>query len=166
MIQGTEIRQQLRNKTLENTLVDAIKTVGNRIFPDDLAIIDMIALQQIVDAWRSTHAQTYGNVLPNTGLISEGISDGGGIAPVDNQVMDIVAIDMANAGGAPLEVTISIGDVAVIMTAIPPNGGVTSSELGSIFPLTLSKGLSLKFTVNTGTESDFSARVAHQSKCL
>jgi len=166
MIQGTEIRQQLRNKTLENTLVDAIKTVGNRIFPDDLAIIDMIALQQIVDAWRSTHAQTYGNVLPNTGVITEGIADGGGVAPVDNQVMDVVAIDMANAGGNPLEVTVSIGDLAVFSTSIPPNGGVTSSELGSLFPLTLSKGLSVKFTVTNGTVSDFSARVAHQSKCL
>lgn len=120
MIQGTEIRQQLRNKSLENTFVDAIKTVGNRIFPDDLAIIDMIALQQIVDAWRSTHAQTYGNVLPNTGSITEGIADGGGVAPVDNQVMDIVGISLANSGGAPVEVSVGIGDLPVVNTAIPP----------------------------------------------
>lgn len=161
-MRGTEIRQQLRNQSLENLQVSSINTVGDRIFPDDMAILDMEALQQIVQAWRSTHAIAYGQVMPNTGVIAEGIADGGGVAPGNNEVMDIVAIDCANAGGAPIEFTLSIGDLAIISSAIPPNGGVTSSDLGSIFPITLSKGLSVKFTVNTGTASDFSAKVAYQ----
>jgi len=161
-MRGTEIRQQLRNQSLEDLQVSSINTVGDRIFPDDMAILDMEALQQIVQAWRSTHSVNYGQVMPNTGVIAEGIADGGGVAPGDNEVMDVVAIDCANSGGAPIEFTLSIGDLAVFSGAIPPNGGITSSELGTLFPLTLAKGLSVKLTVTNGTASDFSAKVAYQ----
>ena len=158
---GTEIRQQLRNQSFENLLTTSLNTVGDRIFPDDLAILDMEALTQIVDTWRSTHVPTYGQVLPNSGVIAEGINDGSGISPADNEVIDVVAISLANAGGAPVEVSVRIGDLPIINIAVPPNG-VTSSELGAIFPLTLSKSLSLKFVVTSGTSADFSAKVAYQ----
>ena len=69
-MRGTEIRQQLRNQSLENLLIASINTVGDRIFPDDMAVLDMEALSQIVTAWRSTHAVAYGQVLPNTGAIA------------------------------------------------------------------------------------------------
>ena len=78
----------------------------------------------------------------------------------------IVAVDCANAGGNPIEFTMSIGDLAIINTALPPNGGIASSDLGAIFPLTLSKGLSLKFTVTSGASEDFSAKVAVQYRCV
>lgn len=158
---STEIRQQLRNQSLNDLLTTTIKTVGARIFPDDLAVIDLDALNQVVNSWQSTHVQTYGNVLPNSGAIAEGIDDGGGVSPNDNEVMDVVAISMANSGGAPVTVDVKIGDLVVIGIAVPPTG-TTSSELGAIFPITLSKGLSLKFTVTSGTAGDFSAKVAYQ----
>lgn len=161
---STEIRQQLRNQTLGDTITTTINTVGARIFPDDLAVLDLNALNQIVKSWQSTHVQTYGNVLPNTGAISEGIADGGGVGPNDNEVLDIVAISMANGGGAPVTVDIRIGDLVIIGIAVPPTG-TTSSELGAIFPITLSKGLALKFVVTSGTAGDFSAKVAYEYRC-
>ena len=162
---STEIRQQLRNNTLGDTLATTINTVGGRVFPDDLAVIDLNALNQIVNSWQSTHVQTYGEVLPNSGSIAEGIASGGGIAPNDNEVMDIVAISCANAGGAPIEFTLGIGDLIVFAGSIPPNSTLASSELGALFPITLSKGLSIKLTVTTGTTSDFSAKVAYEYRC-
>lgn len=162
---GTEIRQQLRNQSLENLLVSSINTVGDRIFPDDMAVIDMEALSQIVDAWRSTHSVNYGQVLPNTGTIAEGVTDGSGIEPLDNQVIDIVAISLANSGGAPIEVSVRIGDLVLTATAVPPTG-TSSNELGAIFPITLSKGLALKFVVTSGTSSDFSAKVAYSYRSV
>lgn len=161
---STEIRQQLRNQTLGDTITTTINTVGARIFPDDLAVLDLNALNQIVKSWQSTHVQTYGNVLPNTGAIAEGIADGGGVGPNDNEVLDIVAISMANGGGAPVTVDIRIGDLVIIGIAVPPTG-TTSSELGAIFPITLSKGLALKFVVTSGTAGDFSAKVAYEYRC-
>ena len=165
---GTEIRQQLRNQSLENLLITSINTVGGRIFPDDLAVIDMDALTQIVNTWQNTHVATYGQVLPNSGVLLEGIADGGGLAAGDNEVIDVQAISLANSGGAPIEVTISFGDLPLVAVAIPP-AGQTSAELavaGLSFPITMSKGLSLKFVVTSGTAADFSAKVAYQFRSV
>ena len=131
-MRGTEIRQQLRNQSLENLLTSTINTVGDRIFPDDLAVIDMEALNQIVRSWRSTHSINYGQVLPNTGA-EVTREDGQGIGANNNEVIEIVAVSLANAGGAPVEVQISIGDTILVKTAVAPTG-TTSTELGSIFP--------------------------------
>lgn len=161
----TEIRQQLRNQSLEDLLSTSIKTVGGRIFPDDLAVIDMDALNQIVSTWRSTHVPTYGQVLPNSGVIAEGIQDGGGIAPSDNEVIEIAAVALANTGATDaIEVQMSIGDLPLGLFPVPPLETATLAQNG-IFPLTLSKGLSLKFNVVTGTGSDFEGSAAYQFRC-
>jgi hypothetical protein len=164
-MRGTEIRQQLRNQSLEDLQVSSINTVGDRIFPDDMAILDMEALQQIVQAWRSTHSVNYGQVLPNTGAIVEGIADGGGVAPGDNEVLDIVAASISNGGVAPVDVEIKLGDLVLMTANIPPAETVASNDLG-LFPITLSKTLALKFSVTSGTPSDFSAKVAYQYRSI
>ena len=164
-MRGTEIRQQLRNQSLENLLTSTLNTVGDRIFPDDLAVLDLEALNQIVNSWRSTHVQTYGNVLPNTGVIAEGIEDGQGVSVGDNEVLDIVAVSLGNAGGAPINIELRLGDLPLFAGAIPPTG-TTSAELGTLFPMTLSKGLALKFVVTGGTSADFSAKVAYEYRSI
>ena len=165
MFKGTEIRQQLRNQKLEDLLPSSLNTVGDRIFPDDMAILDMEALTQIVQAWRSTHAISYGQVIPNSGVITEGIADGGGLEPLDNQVIDVVGASCANAGAAPIEITVSLGTLILKAGAVPPGGTLTSDEIG-VFPLTLSKGLALKFDVTSGTAADFSAKVGYSYRSL
>ena len=166
MLKGTEIRQQLRNQSLEDLLTSTINIVGKRIFPDDMAVIDMLAYQQIIDSWRATHVQTYGNVLPNTGVILEGIADGSGYEPSNNEVIDLTAVSVANSGAAPIEFQIRIGDLPLVTSAIPPGESVASSEFGAIFPITLSKGLALKFVVVVGSSGDFSAKIAYTSRCI
>jgi len=165
-MRGTEIRQQLRNQTLESLLVTQTNQVGDRIFPDDMAVLDMEALQQIVSAWRATHTATFGQVLPNTGVIREGIEDGQGIAVADNEVLEVVALSAANAGGAPVTISIRIGDVILINSIVDPINGLTSADLGALLPITLSKGLSLKFVVTVGTAADFKAKVAYQYRSI
>ena len=165
-MRGTEIRQQLRNQSLENLLTSTINTVGDRIFPDDLAVLDLEALNQIVNSWRSTHAITYGQVLPNTGSIAEGIEDGQGISVGDNEVLEVVAISAANAGVAPVTISIRIGDLVLFNGVVDPANGLSSADLGTVLPMTLSKGLALKFVVTGGTASDFSAKVAYQYRAI
>lgn len=156
----SEIRQQLRNQSLEELITTTITTVGNRVFPDAMAALDLEDLISITSAWQKTHVATYGNVKPNSGVLAEGIADGGGLEPANNQVIDVIAISLANAGAGPVEVSVRIGDLPIVNTAVAPNG-VTSSELGAIFPLTLSKGNALKFVVTSGTSADFSAKIAY-----
>lgn len=163
---STEIRQQLRNQSLSDLLSSTIRTVGGRVFPDDLARIDLDALNQIVDSWRSTHVQTYGNVLPNSGAFELGVVDGGGIAPENNEVLEIVAISASNTGLGPIDYTVSIGDVALVTSNVAPTSVQTMSEiLGGLNPIVLSNGLSLKFTVTNGTAEDFTATIAYQYRC-
>ncbi len=166
MINGTEIRQQLRNQSLEDLQTSTINTVGDRIFPDDLAVIDMQALNQIVRTWRSTHSINFGQVLPNTGAIAEGIADGGGVSVEDNEVLEIVGVSCANGGGAPITISIRLGDLVLINGVVDPTNGLTSSDLGSLLPMTLSKGLALKFVVTSGTAGDFSAKFAYQYRTI
>ncbi len=166
MINGTEIRQQLRNQSHEDLQTSTINTVGDRIFPDDLAVIDMQALNQIVRTWRSTHSINFGQVLPNTGAIAEGIADGGGVSVEDNEVLEIVGVSCANGGGAPITISIRLGDLVLINGVVDPTNGLTSSDLGSLLPMTLSKGLALKFVVTSGTAGDFSAKVAYQYRTI
>ena len=159
-MRGTEIRQQLRNQTLQDLLTTTIKTVGDRIFPDDMAVLDLEALNQIVNSWRSTHAASYAQVLPNSGAIAEGIEDGQGISAGDNQVIEILGISLANAGGVPIDISIQLGDLILLAGVVPPTG-TSASELSSILPMTLTKGVDLKFVVTGGTGSDFTAKVAY-----
>jgi hypothetical protein len=165
-MRGTEIRQQLRNQSLESLLITQTNQVGDRIFPDDMAVLDMEALEQIVSAWRATHTATFGQVLPNTGAISEGIEDGQGVSVGDNEVLEIVAISAENGGAAPINISIRIGDVVLLNGIVDPVNGLTTNDLGSILPITLSKGLALKFVVTGGTGSDFSAKVAYQYRSI
>ena len=165
-MRGTEIRQQLRNESLENLLTSTLNTVGDRIFPDDMAVLDLEALNQIVNSWRSTHAQTYGQVLPNTGAIAEGIADGGGVSVSDNEVLDIIAISAANGGAAPITVSIRIGDLVLVNAVVDPTAGLSSNDVAALLPMTLSKGLALKFVVTSGTAGDFSAKVAYQYRSI
>lgn len=164
-MRGTEIRQQLRNQSLKNLLTSTINTVGERIFPDDLAVLDLEALNQVVNSWRSTHVPTYGNVIPNTGAVLEGVVAGSGISASDNEVLEIVAVSMANSGGAPIECNLQLGDLILQSIAIAPTG-TTTSELGNLFPMTLSEGITFKFVVTSGSSGDFSAKIAYQYRSI
>jgi hypothetical protein len=165
-MRGTEIRQQLRNQSLENLLTSTIKTVGQRIFPDDMAVLDLEALNQIVNSWRSTHSVNYGQVLPNTGAMTGGLESGDGITAGDNEVMEILGISCDNAGGVPIEVKIQLNDLVLINAVVDPINGLTTNDLGSLLPMTISKGLTLKFVVTSGTSSDFSAKVAYAYRSI
>ena len=88
------------------------------------------------------------------------------VSVADNEVLEIVGISCANAGGAPITISIRLGDLVLINGVVDPTNGLTSSDLGSLLPMTLSKGLSLKFVVTSGTSGDFSAKVAYQYRSV
>ena len=165
-MRGTEIRQQLRNQSLESLLITQTNQVGDRIYPDDLAILDMEALEQIVSAWRATHTATFGQVLPNTGAIAEGIEDGQGVSANDNEVIEIVGISASNSGGVPIQLRLQLGDLILANVVVDPINGLTTNDISGLFPMTLSKGITLKFVVTSGTSSDFSAKVAYQYRSI
>ena len=161
MAEYNRVRDNLKTLSFGEVLASQVTEASKVIRLSLEAIPDAIDLNAIQEAWRSVHVPTYGNTIPNTGVQVEGLSDGDGIEPGDNEVFAILAIALGNTGGAPIEVSVQIGDLPLINTAVPPGGTATSSELGAIFPLMLSKGNALKFQVTSGTGSDLDAVVQY-----
>lgn len=158
----SEIRNQLKSQSLNQVLPSAFKQVGGVVYPDSSAVINLNDLFQIVNSYRAVHAPSYGSSIPNTGATAEGIEDGGGLEPSDNEAFNILAIEATNGGGlAPIEVTITIGDVLLYAGAIAPNQTIGLGDLPAIFPFVVVKGNALKFVVTSGTATDLSAKVAY-----
>jgi hypothetical protein len=160
------VRDNLKTLTAETVISTQILDASKPIFLSLEAIPDQKSANAIVQFWQSVHAPTYGNTIPNTGVQQEGLSDGDGIEPADNEVIAILAVALANTGGAPIEVSVKLGDLPLITTAVAPGGTTTSSELGAIFPINLSKGNALKFEVVTGTGSDLNAIVQYNKNAF
>lgn len=163
--ESTEIRQQLRNQTLDGLLTTTIGTVGGRIFPDDLAVLDLDALNQIVKSWQSTHVPTYGQVLPNTGENDSDIVDGYAIGANDNEVIEIIACHLVNGGASdPITVQIGIGAAIAKYVTIDPDGIATSADIG-LFPLVLSNVNTLQIDVVEGDGGDLVGKISYQYRC-
>jgi len=77
-----------------------------------------------------------------------------------------VAISCANSGGVPINISIRLGDLILINGIVDNINGLTSSDLGTLLPMTITKGIALKFVVTGGTASDFSAKVAYQYRSI
>lgn len=161
MTEYNRVRDNLKTLTIDAVSTTQIFDASKVIFLSKEAIPDANTLVDVSEFYRGVHAITYGNTIPNTGVQVEGLSDGDGIEPGLNEVYAILAVSLANGGGAPIEVAVKLGDVVLIQTAVAPSVTTTSSELGAIFPIMLSKGNALKFSVVTGTGSDLSAKVQY-----
>lgn len=161
MAEYKRVRDNLKTLNFQEVLTSQITEASKVLRLSLEAIPDALDLNAIGEAWRSVHALAYGNTLPNTGVQVEGLTNGDGIEPGDNEVFQVLAIALGNTGGAPIEVSVNIGDLPLIVTAVPPGGTVTSSELGALFPIALSKGNALKFQVVTGTGTDLDAIVQY-----
>ena len=101
---SSEIANQLKSQSLGDVLASTFNTVGGRVFPDLLASQSLADLVKVVDSYRATHAPLYGNPLPNTGTAYTAVGEGSEaivdlIAPSDNEVVNVNAMSLKNAGG-------------------------------------------------------------------
>jgi len=155
------VRDNLKTLDFSEVLASQITEASKVIRLSLEAIPDALDLNNIIDAWRSVHAPTYGNTIPNTGVQVEGLTDGDGLEPGDNEVFQVQAVGLGNQGADTIEVMLSIGDAPLVKTPVDPGTDVTTTELGAFFPIMLSKGNALKFTVTQGTGSDLDAVVSY-----
>lgn len=161
MTEYNRVRDNLKTLTVDEVSTTQIFDASKVIFLSKEAVEDAKTLDDIATFYRGVHAITYGNTIPNTGVQVEGLTDGDGIEPSLNEVISILGVALGNNGGSPIEVAVKLGDLPLIVTAVAPGGTTTSSELGAIFPIHLSKGNALKFEVVTGTGTDLNAIVQY-----
>jgi hypothetical protein len=161
MAEYNRVRDNLKTLSASEVLASQITAASKVIRLSLEAIPDQLSANNIVEFYRSVHAPIYGATIPDTGLTASGIENGQGLEPGNNECFQVLAIQVTNGGGAPLEVSVTIGDVKFYAAAIPPNTTIGVGDLPAIFPFILSKGNALKFTVTSGTASDLVASVAY-----
>jgi len=106
----SEIRNQLKSQSLSNVEPRSLLQVGGAIFPDDAAVPDMLAFQQIVKAFQSVHSPNYGQPIAGTNAVAQGTNQGTLLqATNDNQVFRIDSIFLNNSGGSDLTVAVRLG---------------------------------------------------------
>jgi len=157
----TKVREQLRNQSIGTVDPSSFLQVGSSVFPDVAAKIDLDALIQIVGAYATTHAPTYGQAIPNTGFQTVGIENGVAVEASANEVLQIQGVNVTNGGGAaPIEVKMSLGDVIIWNGVVAPNVTSGTQDIIPSRTLQIVKGSALTFTVTSGTASDMNASIA------
>ena len=164
----SELGNQLNSQDLDTVLASTFKTVGGRVFPDlrsETGLLDFIA---VVNAWRATHAQAYGGVIPDTGT-AYSVSTSSTDSPVDlvaasnNEVVVVNAISVTNAGGAaPIAYKLELGNtILAIGDAVPSQ----STPVALQYAISVSKGQTLTITATSGTASDLTAHASGVKSC-
>ena len=156
----SEVANQLKSQTLDDVIASAFATVGGRVFPDLNASVDILDLVKIVDSWRATHAQTYGNPIPDTGTsysISPSSTDTPVelVAPANNEVIHINGVSLRNGGAGLVGYQLRLGDVLLSVGQVPP--GEDQAVADFYQQLILSKGQALTITATSGTATDLTA---------
>lgn len=164
----SEIANQLKSQTLGDVIAPAFETVGSRVFPDLNSTTDILDLIKIVDSWRATHVQTYGNVLPNSG---QGVAFDGTqdliLSANDNEVVKITGISFENTGLSNIEYNLLFGDGANFAALIYTNA-IASGETQIVQDLVstiVSKGYDLRLQVTSGGASDLIGNISYCYTC-
>jgi len=158
-----EIVNQLKSQSLDDVLASAFKQVGGAVFPDARALASLGELIHIVEAWRATHAISYGSPIPNEGttyIASPAVVDTPTdlVAPSTTESVLVTAISTVNSGGAPVIGTITLGD-GVLLTTFAANPGA-SDPVALPYPLWVTKGAVLSATVTSGTPGDVTVKAS------
>lgn len=159
----TTIRDQLRNQNLGTVDPASFSEVGSRVFPDRGAIPDANALINIVEAWRATHAVAYGGPIGGSDVVTTHVMQTDAVeavlTPQNRQVAQIIAVQVANGGGAPMEADLYVGGVLVGVQRITINPG---EENGFALTTSVLAGADtpLQVKIPSGTVSDATAKVA------
>ena len=156
----SEVANQLKSQTLDEVISTSFNTVGGRVFPDLNSSLDILDLVKIVDSWRATHAQTYGNPLPDAG-VNYSVSPSSTDTPTDlvaaanNEVIHINGLSTSNSGSGVVNWQIKVGDVLLSSGATPPGESLPIQDIYS--QLVISKGQTLTITATSGTAADLTA---------
>ena len=143
-------------------------TVGGRVYSDLLAQVGLQDLVVVANAWRATHAQTYGAVIPNSGTAyfhnSSDPAPAILVGASDNEVIQVNAISVENAGSGSIAYKFAIGDTTFNVGTIA-SGADSVNVLGSKMPLMISKGQDLSIEVTSGTPEDLIVNASGVKTC-
>jgi len=120
-MQRDELLNQLKSQNLATVQPSAFRQVGNPVFPDSSALASLIDFGTIVDAFRHVHLPSYGQPIPATASTASVVNEGDVLALTGNQIAMIQAVQVANAGGDPVDaINLTLNGVIVATFSVGP----------------------------------------------
>ena len=127
---GRQLRNLLKDITMGDLTSTQINEVGKNVYADFLAKNDLEGLQDIVGAFRSVTVPSYGQYVPQSGVIKSNSVTGDDeltiSAPEGNEVWCIANMDVANNGLSSINVTVLLrsgSDNVVVANTLAVAGG-------------------------------------------
>lgn len=160
----SELRNILKGQTIDSTDASTLHDVGGRVFLDGSSIAALNDFAKMADSWRGVHALAYGGPIGGTDDVTTHAMQTDSVeavlTPSDKQVMRVLAVQVANDGGAPMTAQLYVGGVNTGIQEININ---PSEEAGFLLenPLVIGNSTPLGIKITSGTVSDATAKVAH-----
>lgn len=159
----TEVRNQLKSQDLETLEAASLSTVGGRVFPDSAAVPSLRDLVSVVDAWRATHVTAYGGPIGGTDAVETHVMQTDNVeaifTPSGKQVAQVIAVQVANGGGAPMTADLLVG--GVILAAGLTINPAESAGFDLDAPVYVGASTPLQVHITSGTVSDATAKAAY-----
>ena len=151
----SQFNELIQSQSIASITPQQILAAGEPVFLDIQTTPDINAINKLIQAYGRIHAPTYGQPIPLSGLISSVAGSEVILAPNSNEVRKVLAINVTNAGAAPVVGSLTIGGVQFADFAADPASTVTIavSELYS------TKILPIAAVISAGTPSDLTTKL-------
>ncbi|MGB0377282.1 MAG: hypothetical protein ACPGGE_00555 [Poseidonia sp.] len=159
----SDIRNLLKGQDVENTTADQLHTIGGRVFLDQESVASLNDFANIAQAWRGVHALAYGGPIGGTDAVTthnmQTDSVEAVLTPTGTQIHRVVAVQVANGGGAPMTAQLFVGAVNTGVQEISINPGEDAGFLLDSDVL-IGNSTPLGVKITSGSATDATVKVA------
>ena len=153
----SQFNELIQSQSIASITPQQILAAGEPVFFDIQTSPDINAINKLIQAYARIHAPTYGQPIPSSGLAESLVGAGTFTEPKDSEIRKLMACSVANAGGAPIAGTLTLGGVALVaFGADPTSTSAVTFPAGTFY----SPNLPLAITVSSGTASDLTSSIA------
>ena len=151
----SQFNELIQSQSIASITPQQILAAGEPVYLDINTNADIMSINKLIQAYGRIHAPTYGQPIPLSGLVSSVVGSEVILAPASNEVRKVLAINVENAGGAPVLGSLTIGGVQFADFAADPasTATITVSELYS------TKILPIAAVISAGTPSDLTTKL-------
>jgi len=156
---SSQFNNLIKTQSIASITPQQILAAGESIFLDVQTSPDINAINKSIPAYANIHAPIYGQPIPLSGAV--GSVDGSEtlLAPGNNEVRRVIAINATNTGGgAPIVFDITLGGMIISFGNIC--APATTVNILSDANLFASKNLPLAVSVTSGTAGELTSSVA------
>ena len=154
----SDVRNLLKGQNVETTSADQLHTIGGRVFLDVESIPSLNDFHNIAQAWRGVHALAYGGPIGGTDAVTthnmQTDSVEAVLTPSGTALHRVVAVQVANGGGAPMTAALYVGGVNTGIQEISVNPSEDAGFLlESCVVIGASTALGVKITSGSATDA-------------